>query len=218
MGFLDSIFTGANPTLAKDMSQEGALAGYSTGIGEGDTTAASNYYQQILSGDPSKTAEAIAPQTAQAQEGAQQQKNQTAQFGTRGGGTGAATAGIDANTNAELLKLVGGLKQGAAAGAANLGTSNLGMASSNLQSQEQMSQQQMQNYMNSILGKGIGTAAGAAEEFGLGKAFPTGDASGGSGGGPANFVPMGSAPSALPAEMDAPAAPPMAPLDMSMFM
>ncbi len=161
--WLSSIFGGSNPTLAKDMDQEGKLAGYSTGIGEGDTTAASDYYRDILSGDPSKEAQAIAPEMAAATTGAQQQKQTIGQFETRSGGTAGTAEAIDDKTRGDLLKLLGGLKSGAASGAAQLGTANLGMADTNLQAQEKMSQDQMQNWANSILGMGTTEAAGAAE-------------------------------------------------------
>ena len=166
--FLGALFGGQNKTLDSTMGQMGGLAGYSTGVGEGNTTAASNYYQNILSGDPSKIGQTLAPQISAMQTQGQQQRAEAGQFGTRSGGTAGAIQGIDAGNRTNLINAIGGAQSGAAAGAAGLGTTNLGMAASNLNSQAQMSQQQMQNWMNSILGKGISGAVGAAEGMALG--------------------------------------------------
>jgi hypothetical protein len=169
-GFMASLFGGQSKTLDTNIPKFGAEGDFAQQQGQGDTTAASNYYQQILSGDPSRQGQALAPETAAANETAQQEKNKTAQFGTRGGGTGAATAGIDANTHAELIKLLGGQQAGAAAGAASLGTNQQGIALGAQQAQDAASQQQMQNWMNSILGKGITGAVQVGEAAGMGAA------------------------------------------------
>ena len=148
------LFTGNNPTLNKDVTQMGDLAGYSSGIGKEGTTADMNYNLGILSGDPSKVAETEAPEIKQAQDQAQQNKNTVAQFGNRGGGMNAVMAGLDDATRAKLLALTGGLRQGAAANAGALGTTNLNMASADTMNQANLSQTQLQNFINSILGKG----------------------------------------------------------------
>ena len=163
--FLSSIFAGSNPTLGKDMNQFGQDAGVTGGIGNADATAASKFYTDILSGDPTKQAQAIAPQTAAAQEGAQQQKNQAAQFAPRSGGMAAAMSGLDENTRSQLIKLLGGLQSGAASGAAGLGTAEQGLSQQATGQQAQLSQEQMQNWLNSILGKGISGAVNYAESF-----------------------------------------------------
>ena len=46
--FLSSIFTGNNPTLNADINQAGADSSFSTGLGEGDATAASKFDQAIV--------------------------------------------------------------------------------------------------------------------------------------------------------------------------
>lgn len=172
-GFLSAIFGGSNPTLNKSINQTGALGGYSTGIGEGDTTAASNFYRNILAGDPSLIAKSLAPEISASQEQTQQEKNQMAQFGTRSGGTAAASAGADAQNRANLINLIGRLQGTAAQGAGSLGTQNLNLATEDTALQAKLAQEQMENWLNSVLGKGISSGVGAAEGFGLGKAFPT---------------------------------------------
>ena len=112
MGFFGSLFGGSNPTLNENIPAFQKAAGFDTGIGEGDVTAASKYWNDILSGDPTKMAQAVAPETAAIQGQAQQAKNQTAQFSPRSGGTAAAIAGLDANSRAQIIKLLGGLQSG----------------------------------------------------------------------------------------------------------
>ncbi len=167
-GFLSSIFGGSNPTLSNDIKQLGQLAGYSTGVGETDTNAASKFYTDILSGSPTRQAQALAPEITAGQTQVQQAANKNAQFGTRSGGTTASTAGAEAANRGNIIQEIGGLQGTAASGAGSLGTSNLELASTNTQAQAQESQEQMQNMMNSVLGGGISGMAGIGEEF-LGK-------------------------------------------------
>jgi hypothetical protein len=149
----------------------GSLAGYSTGVGETGTTAGLNYDLGILSGDPTKVAQTLAPETQQLQQQAQQNKNTVAQFGNRGGGMNAVTAGLDDATRSKLLGLAGSLRQGAAQNATQVGGQNLNMASADTMNQANLSQTQLQNFINSILGKGTSNFATAginAGEAGLG--------------------------------------------------
>jgi len=155
------------------MAKEGSLADFSTGIGEKDTSAASQYENDILSGDPTKESEALAPEISAAKKRSEEAKKGRSEFGNRSGGATSANAATDAGVNTDILNMEGGLKTGAAGALAQTGQSNLQNATSNLQSQEQMSQQQMQNYANSILGKGITEAVGTAESAGLDAGLPT---------------------------------------------
>jgi len=154
-GFLASIFGGSNPTLNQDISKIGKLSDFSTNAGEQGTTAALNYDLGLLSGDPTKVAETLAPETQQAQQQAQQGKNTIAQFSNRGGGSNAVMNSLDDATRAKLLSLTGGLRQGAAGQAGQLGTANLGLAQNATMDQSKLAQERFQNWMNSILGKGI---------------------------------------------------------------
>jgi hypothetical protein len=166
-GFLSAIFGGANPTLGKDMNQFGAMAGNQNQTGTGDVNSASQYFQNILSGNPTQIAQTLAPETAAVQGQTQQAKNQAAQFGTRSGGTGSTVAGLDANGRSQLIQLIGQLQGGAASGAASLGTSQEGLASQNTGQQAQLSQEQLANFMNSILGKSISSGIGEFTGAGL---------------------------------------------------
>lgn len=162
--FLSGIVTGSNPTLDKDISQSGADSTFSTGIGDTNATAASKFYGDILSGDPTAEATALAPEIASDKARAGQQKKTNAEFGTRSGGTTASNAGLDAGVSTDVLNLEGGLKSGAASGAASLGTAEqgLGLEGNALQSEE--SQQKLENQKNSILGHGIADFADTANQ------------------------------------------------------
>jgi hypothetical protein len=169
MGFFSSLFGGSSPTLDQNIPAFQQAAGFDTGVGNADVTAASKWYNDILSGDPTKMAEAVAPETSAIQGETQQAKNQTAQFSPRSGGTAATTAGLDANTRAQILKLLGGLTSGAASGLTNIGTTEQGLANTNRTSADTAAQQQVENWQNSILGQGIGTGIGELESAGIGK-------------------------------------------------
>jgi hypothetical protein len=128
IGFFSGLFGGSNSTLDKNIPAFESSAGFASGVGQGDVTAASKWYDSILSGDPTKMAEAVAPETSAIQGQAQQEKNKLAQFAPRSGGTTAAVAGLDANTRAQIIKLLGGLQSGAAGNLSSLGTTEQGVA------------------------------------------------------------------------------------------
>ena len=176
--FFASLFGGSNPVLNQDISNAGAISSFSTGVGEGDVTAASKWYRDILSGNPSEEAAALAPEISSAQARAQQGKKTRSEFGTRSGGTAAANAAADAGVSTDILNLEGGLKSSAASGAAQLGTAEQGLGLSANEQQAQEAQIRQQNWENSILGKAITGGLGAAESFGLGKLFNIGGGGG----------------------------------------
>lgn len=166
MGFFSGIFGGSSPELNANIKNFGSQAGFASGIGEGDVTAASKWYNDILSGDPTKTAEAIAPETSAAQQTGQQEKNQLAEFAPRSGGTASAAAGIDEGERAMLIKLIGGEQSGAAGSLATLGTNEQGLALSDQQAQDQAAQQRMKNWSQGILGHFFESGAQALEQAG----------------------------------------------------
>lgn len=168
MSFWGSLFGGQNPTLNSTMSQTGSIAGFTSNLGQQNTSAGSNYFSSILSGNPSQIAQTLAPEISQMQQGGQQQKNAIAQFGNRSGGSNSAAQGIDSGNRANLTNLIGGLQSGAASSLLSSGQGLLGQSLGALNQEEAMSQQQMQNWANSILGKGISGAAGYGESFALG--------------------------------------------------
>lgn len=161
--FLASLFGGQNKVLNNDISQFGADAGFAQQQGQGDVTAASKFYQDILSGDPTKIGQSLAPEISTSQQQGQQAKNNLAQFGNRSGGTNAAAQGIDAAGRGNIINLIGGLQGKAASGAGSLGTAEQGLSLEATNQQEQAAQQRFQNWLNSI---GAGAITSGAN-FGL---------------------------------------------------
>ena len=169
MSFFGSLFGGSNPTLNSDIGQTGGIAGFATGQGEGDTTAASTFWRSILSGDQSQISKSLAPEISAQQGQISQNKKQLAEFGTRSGGTASAAAGMDASGRSNLINLVGGLQSSAASGLASKSGSASGTGEGAYQDQAKLSQQQMENWSNSILGLGLTQGAGFLEKLGLSK-------------------------------------------------
>jgi hypothetical protein len=160
--FLSGIVTGGNPTLDKDINQSGAASEFSTGVGEGAVTKANKFYGDILSGDPTQEAEALAPEIASAKARTGQQKKTNAEFGNRSGGTAATNAGLDTGVSTDVLNLEGGLKSGAAAGEASLGTTEQQLGLSGEELQAKLAQQKLENQRSSVLGHGISDFADTA--------------------------------------------------------
>ena len=176
MSWFSSIFAGQNPTLNNNINQTGQIAGYSTGAGMGDITAGQNWMRSILSGDPTKITQALAPEISGQQGQIAQQKKQIAEFGSRSGGNASATTNLNAQGRGNIINLVGGLQSGTAGNLANLGQGLLGMGLNATAQQAELSQQRMQNWQNSIFGGALtgGAAIGlgaAGKAAGLGPAM-----------------------------------------------
>lgn len=168
MGFLDTLFTGNNDTLNKLQSNYGQQGGVATKLGTNDTSTASDFFHSILSGGGSKY---LAPQTdAYAKQGSGQLMN-LSQFGNRSGGTNSEAQQVGDHTRASTNDLYSSLSSGAATGLENIGVQQQQLGLENEGQEDQVTQQIQQNQANSILGKGISSAVGAAESFGLGAGF-----------------------------------------------
>jgi hypothetical protein len=98
-----------------------SLGSFGTSKGMGAVSTGSKFFEDILSGDPTKMAAAIAPETKVIQERAEQRKKQAAEFGTRSGGTAATQANIDTDKIAAIQDLVNKLRPGAAQNLENVG-------------------------------------------------------------------------------------------------
>lgn len=178
MSFAGALFGGQNKTLDSDIHQMGNLASFLNNTGTADTATASNFDRTLLSGDSTAIAKLLAPHIAGIQQRQMQQRLQLANFGNRSGGTTAASIKAGDDTTGSINDLIAKLTGGAASEIGELGTKLLSQGQSAVTEQAKLSQQQMENWRNSILGKSIGTAVGAAETFGLGGA--AGVAAGGS--------------------------------------
>ncbi len=152
MSFFSALFGGSNPTLSKTMAQTGSIGNFATGMGESNSTAGSNFFHSLLSGNQSKISSALAPETSLMQSNAQQAENNASQFGTRSGGTAATMANIGNEQRGNMLNLVGRLQTGAASNLLGSGQEMLGMGLNAYNQQANMSEEQMQNWQNSLFG------------------------------------------------------------------
>jgi hypothetical protein len=163
-GFLAGLFGGQDKSLDSNITNFGQEGTFAQGQGEGDITDATSFYKDILSGDPSQVAQALAPEISAQQQQGQQQKNQIAQFGNRSGGNNAAVQGIDTANRGNLINLEGNLKNSAAGALGSLGTTEQGFGLQAQQAQDQASQQRLKNWQDSILGGAITGAVGTGLE------------------------------------------------------
>jgi hypothetical protein len=166
--FWGSLFGGQNKTLNSDISQTGQQAAFDTGEGQSDISAGDAFLKSILSGDATKQAQALAPQISAAKTSQQQDQKTLAQDGTRSGGTAASSNAAADTTRANLTKLIGQLTGQAATALPSIGTNLTAQGTAATTDQAALAQQRMQNWLNSILGKGITGAVQTAETAGLG--------------------------------------------------
>jgi len=140
-----------------------SASGFATGLGESDLTASSNFMRDILSGDATKTAQALAPQISAAKSSAEQQKKTTAEFGARGGGTAAAMNAADDKTHGMITDLIGSLTGSSASGLANTGGNLLGLGISGSEAgfgEASKMQQQKLAKINDIFSSSAAVASG----------------------------------------------------------
>lgn len=132
-----------NPT-AGEQSEFGTLGNEQIGTGENLVTPAATYYEDILSGDPTKIAQSLAPEISAGQNQVEQQALTGSEFGTRSGGTAAANNAAEGQERGNIINLVGGLQQGAASAAGNLGTEQENMGSGNVSKEADLATQNRQ--------------------------------------------------------------------------
>lgn len=120
-----------NPT-EKEQNAFNDLSTYQNNLGEKSTSQGLGWESDILSGDPAKMAQALAPEIKSGQDMIQQTAQQGAQFGNRAGGTNAATQGAQSAQRGNIISLEGGLQQGAASALTGAGENLMGQGSGNL--------------------------------------------------------------------------------------
>ena len=168
MSWFSSLFAGQNPTLNSAINNAGAIGGFATGAGESALTPALTWMRNILSGDPSKIAQSLAPEISAQQGQISQAAKQGAEFGTRSGGTASANANAQARGRGDIINLVGGLQSGTAGNLANVGSSLVNTGLSANQQQADLSEMRSKNWADSIFGGaitgGLGIGLGAASK------------------------------------------------------
>jgi hypothetical protein len=187
-GFLSSILTGSDPTLDGDIGNAGNINGFGTAVGEGDISAASGFYNDLLSGNQAKEAQLLAPEIGTIQSEGQQANQTAAQFHNRSGGTNASAQQNMDKQRSSVNDMIAKLTGGAASGLANIGENALstGLRANEVQSGE--TQQKQKNRQGSLLSGIINGAADAGLDYATGGLA----AAGGGGGGEAqSWAPPG---------------------------
>ena len=173
-----------------------SAGGFATGEGEGDISASDKFFKDILSGDSTKTAQALAPQIGAAKTSAQQNAKTAEEFGNRGGGTNASSAAEGDRLHSDITGLVGETTGKAAStlgseGSGLLGT-GIGAAATGFDEASKMQQQKAAKF-NDIINSSVAVAAapftGGASLSGLAGGTPdlTGMSMPGKGGGGSNY-------------------------------
>lgn len=147
-----------DPTQSEQNALQ-SLAGYEANTGEGAVNAGLGFNNAILSGDPAAIARVEAPEIRAGQDQIQQQAEQNAFFGNRGGGTNSSTQAAQEKQRGNIINLTGELQQGAAQSDLGVGTNLLGQGSSNYTEEANLA---AQNQARKTADVG-GIAQGAAE-------------------------------------------------------
>lgn len=163
--FLGSIFGGSNSTLNKDLEDTGQQAGFDTGQGQGDITAGTDFLKDILSGDPTKQAQALAPEISSEKKSVQQDQKTGAMMGTRSGGTAAANVSAADKAHSDITDMLAKLTGTAATALPSIGTNLTAQGTAATQDEAKLAQQRMENWQKSILGQGITGATDLAESY-----------------------------------------------------
>lgn len=152
-----------------------SLYGYENPLGEKSLNQGLGFYSDVLSGDPAKIAEALAPEIKAGQQQVQQQAEQNAMFGNRAGGTNASTQAAQSGERGNIINLIGGLQQGAAGALTGAGENLLNMGSGNIQSSADLALKNRQRQVGDVSGiaqSAAEIAAGFAGGMGGGGADP----------------------------------------------
>lgn len=165
MSFWGSLFGGSSPTLNSDINKTGQVADFSSGLGQSSATKGTNFFSNILSGDPTKIATSLAPAISAGQQGVQQQKQQIANFGNRSGGSTAKSNALESENRGKITEMVGGMQAGAASTLLSSGDSLLSKAMSGFGQEAGLDKERMDNWTKSILGSGITSAINYGTSF-----------------------------------------------------
>lgn len=169
MSFFGSIFGGQNKTLSGDMNKFGQIGEFATGTGMSDITKGSGFFSDILSGDKTKQARALASPISTIGKQTQQRLNTNAQFSPRSGGTAASNEMAKTAATGSINEMIASLLKDSARSLSTEGSNLLSQGQSAFGNELEASQIQMKNWSDSILGMGLAQGAGFAEGFGLGK-------------------------------------------------
>ena len=172
-GLVGGIFdlASGDPTQRQENALN-SLYSYENPLGENSLNQGLGFYSDVLSGDPTKIAQALAPEIKAGGEQVQQQAEQNSMFGNRGGGTNASTQAAQSGERGNIINLIGGLQSGAAGSLTGAGENLLNMGSGNINSSADLALKNRQRQVGDV----SGIAQSAAE---LAMGFGGGAAAGG---------------------------------------
>jgi len=172
-GFLSSIFTGHAPGIDNGEKNAGQVGGFSTATGIGDTQHASNFLNDIISGNPAAISRLLAPQIDQMAKQANQKIQTEGEFANRSGGVNAANQNTIDTTRGNVDNAIAGLTGNAVGQLGQMGQNLLHTGLTADQLQAQLAQQQLENQQQSLLGGIItkGTQGFLGQVPGLGEIF-----------------------------------------------
>lgn len=158
-GLVGGIFdlVGGDPAAPEQKAYRD-LYGFENPLGEKSVSQGLGWESDILSGDPTKIAQALAPEIKHGQEMVTQQAQQGAQFGNRGGGTNAATQAAQSQERGNIINLIGGLQQGAAGALTGAGENLLNMGSGNVGQAADLAYRNRQRQVGDVSGIAQGAA------------------------------------------------------------
>lgn len=151
-GFLSGIFTGSNPTLGGTIGTAKNIAGFGTGKGEGYTSTAGDFLQQIMGGNPAVISKLLAPQIGAEANQANQKIQTNAEFGDRSGGTNASNQTTLDTTRGNIDDMISRITGGAVGQLGQMGENLLNTGLNANDEAAKLSQEQLQNQQQSLLG------------------------------------------------------------------
>lgn len=104
------------------LGETSGLANFATSTGEGDISAASDFWKSILSGDPNKISKVLGPEFSALNKQGQEKKKTAAEFGNRSGGTNAGMQMTDDTTRSSADSLLSSLTSSSADKLGSLGS------------------------------------------------------------------------------------------------
>ena len=132
----DGFFGIGQGPSGRELTQYGNIANiadWSTAAGEKALSQALNFDEAIVSGDPSKIARVLGPETSAINKQGQQELKTMSEFGTRSGGTGAAAQVVGDTTSSRYDSMISNLLTGAVS---DLGSKGSGLVNTGLSAHE----------------------------------------------------------------------------------
>ena len=166
-GFFSALFGGQDKNLNSLIGTFNQAGSSSLGQGQKNQNTAGNFWNSIISGDSSKTAQALAPEISSEKKAVQQDQKTSAMFGNRSGGTAASNNAATDKVHSDITNLVGSLTNSSASSLASLGSAQVGEGSGLLSQEQGADAARMENWSNSILGLGLTKGSGFAEGLDL---------------------------------------------------